>query len=622
MADTDTMYRPRLLPIAYVVLALIAAACSDDVTTSTTAPPTTSTTAVEAVAEGTVYDVLALTTHPNGVQLVVDRVELFEDSTVVTAHLINGSQFEIRVGNGESTLRTTDGETVAMIDRLSTTRVEPAGELDLALRFGPVAAETGSLVLFFNQGGGSSPSNPSSNSPSFELGPIGLDPTATRPPLPDPVPVSRTVSDPLGIELVVEGMNFTDSRIGILARISNPTEYEVRIAPTAALSVLEDDLGNRYALVLPEGQGFIAVPPGDAVAGTLVFAGRIDPGATSIGIALNAGGRSTPTVGDTVVPELLIPQVVLDGQATTAALPETIDVTEGSEHPSGVQVDLGSIMFTESGMEVSVTVINARSDSIALAGSDVFITTDLANRHPMVALAGNPGFVVNASTTVEATLGFSGRIGDEAGSVSVVFNSGGSPDDPNTRQPGFSFGPYQLERAEGSSEPIAAQVFAVGERSRLAPAELVVSQIDQISETLEEFDATAVDGGFRLTLPDSILYDFGSAELRPDSAQALTLIAEVLDFYADAEIIVVGHTDSVGSPASNQALSEQRAQSVVDVLISEHGISSDRLAAEGRGADEPVAPNVNPDGSDNPDGRQLNRRVEIVVLTDEPIELP
>ncbi len=610
--------------LALVGLALVA--CADDEvipTTSTVASvSTTTSTAPEAVLEGVVYDVLALTTHPNGVQLVVDRVELFEDSTVMTAHLINGSQFEIRVGNGESTLRTADGGTVAMIDRLSTTRIEPAGELDLALRFGPIAAETGSLDLFFNQGGGSSPSNPSSNSPSFELGSIVLDPTATRPALPDPVPVSRTVSDPLGVELVVEGINFTDSRIGILARISNPTEHEVRIAPTAALSVLEDDLGNRYSLVLPKGQGFIAVPPGDAVAGTLVFAGRIHPDAISIGIALNAGGRSAPTVGDTVVPELLIPRVALDGQATGAPLPETIDAAEGIEHPSGVQVDLGSITFTESGMEATVTVINTRSDSIALAGSDALITTDLATRHPLVSLAGNPGFVVDANTTVEATLGFSGRIGDEAGSVSVVLNSSGSPDEPGTRQPGFTFGPYSLERTEGSIEPVTAQVFPVGDRSRLAPAELVVSQIDQISETLEEFDATAVDGGFRLTLPDSILFDFGSAQLRPDSSQALTLIAEVLDFYADAEIIVVGHTDSVGSPASNQALSEQRAQSVVDVLISDHGIAPDRLLAEGRGADEPVAPNVNPDGSDNPDGRQLNRRVEIVVLTDEPIELP
>jgi outer membrane protein OmpA-like peptidoglycan-associated protein len=616
-----TAFGPKTFLIALAMMGLLSACSEEQLPPTTTTPPTTTSTTATDVAEGIVYDVLALMTHPNGVQIVVDRVEVFDDSTVVTAHLINGSQFEIRVGNGESTLRTADGDTVALIERLSTTRVEPAGELDLALRFGPIS-ETGSVTLMFNQGGGSSPSNPSSNTPSFELGPVALDATATRPALPEPVPVSRTVSDPLGVELVVEGMNFTDSRIGVLVRISNPTEYEVRIAPTAALSVLEDDLGNRYSLVLPEGEGFIAVPPGDAVAGTLVFAGRVDPSATAMGVALNVGGRSSPTVGDTLVPELLIPPVALEGQAAEAPLPEPIEAGETIEHPTGVQVDTGTLTFTESGMEIAVTVTNSRSDSVALAGSETRIVTDIGTRHPLVPLAGNPGFVVEANTTVEATLGFSGRIDGEATSVSVVFNAAGSEDDAATRQPGFRFGPYPLERREGSSEPVAARVFPVGARSRLAPAELVVSQIDQISETLEEFDATEVDGGFRLTLPDSILFDFGSAELRPDSAPALTLIAEVLEFYADAEIIVIGHTDSVGSPASNQALSEQRARSVVDILISEHGISADRLAAEGRGADEPVAPNVNPDGSDNPDGRQLNRRVEIVVLTDEPIQLP
>lgn len=616
-----TGLRLKTFLMAAVLMGLLSACSEEQLPPATTVPPTTTSTTTSDVAEGIVYDVLALMTHPNGVQIVVDRVEVFDDSTVVTAHLINGSQFEIRVGNGESTLRTADGDTLALIERLSTTRVDPAGELDLALRFGPIP-ETGSVTLMFNQGGGSSPSNPSSNTPSFELGPIALDATATRAALPEPVPVSRTVSDPLGVELVVEGMNFTDSRIGVLVRLSNPTEYEVRIAPTAALSVLEDDLGNRYSLVLPEGEGFIAVPPGDAVAGTLVFAGRVHPQATAMGIALNVGGRSSRTVGDSLVPELLIPPVALDGQATEAPLPEPIDAGETMEHPTGVQIATGSLVFTDSGMEIAVTVTNSRSDSVALAGSETRILTDIGTRHPLVPLAGNPGFVVEGNTTVEATLGFSGRIDGEATSVSVVFNAAGSEDDAATRQPGFRFGPYPLERREGSSEPVVAQVFPVGARSRLAPGELVVSQIDQISQTLEEFDATEVDGGFRLTLPDSILFDFGSAELRPDSAPALTLIAEVLDFYADAEIIVVGHTDSVGSPASNQALSEQRARSVVDVLIGEHGISADRLASEGRGADEPVAPNLNPDGSDNPDGRQLNRRVEIVVLTDEPIQLP
>lgn len=123
-------------------------------------------------------------------------------------------------------------------------------------------------------------------------------------------------------------------------------------------------------------------------------------------------------------------------------------------------------------------------------------------------------------------------------------------------------------------------------------------------------------------MPDSILFDFGSAELREDALAALTLIAEVLDYYEDADVVVAGHTDSVGSAAANQRLSEERARSVMDALVSDHGVPEGRLRAEGRGDTEPVAPNEHPDGTDNPEGRQLNRRVEILVLTDEPLQVP
>jgi outer membrane protein OmpA-like peptidoglycan-associated protein len=285
-------------------------------------------------------------------------------------------------------------------------------------------------------------------------------------------------------------------------------------------------------------------------------------------------------------------------------------------------VTVGSVSFNRSGLETSVIIANDRAENVALAGSRTFATDDVGSVYPLVPLADSPQLVVEAGTTVEATLGFSGRIDDEATELSVVFNVDGSQTDPDTRQPSFAFGPYELVRGEGPVEPVTAQVFPVGDRTQLVPADLVVSQVDRITETLREFDAEEVDGGFRLTLPDSILFDFGSSELRVDAAPTLSLIAEVLVFYSDADVIVVGHTDSIGSDQANQSLSEERAQSVVDVLVSDHGIAVDRLAAEGRGESEPVAENTNPDGSDNPEGRQLNRRVEIVVLTDEPVELP
>ena len=165
-------------------------------------------------------------------------------------------------------------------------------------------------------------------------------------------------------------------------------------------------------------------------------------------------------------------------------------------------------------------------------------------------------------------------------------------------------------------------MFAVGTRSRLVDDLLASSEVEQITQTLTQYGATEVEGGFRLTLPDSVLFDFNSTDLRPDAALALSLIAEVLLYFEGEQVIVIGHTDAIGSASYNQRLSEQRAQSVVDTLVNANGIPAERLSAQGRGADEPIAPNFTPEGQDHPEGRQLNRRVEIVVLTDRDLPVP
>jgi outer membrane protein OmpA-like peptidoglycan-associated protein len=589
-------------------------------TTETTAQPSTTTSPDSPDLSGVAYDLLHLATHPNGAQLVIDRIEVFTDSTVVIGHLINGSPFELRIGGGETRLVRSDGSTLPETSGMTTTRVQPTEELDLVMRFGAVD-EGETLILQFNWGGGSSPSNPSSSVPSFELGPMRLDPAASRPALPEPLAAVASTSTPMGIELVVEGVNFTETRIGVLARISNPTGVEARISPTAAPCVIVDDLGNRYFLVLPEGEGFLTIPAGGAVSGILVFGGRVHPDATRFTIALNAGA-SHAAVGGRILPELVIRDLSLSGTTGLAPLPRSLESSDAVQHPNGVEVSLRSVSFNATGMEAAVTIANGRSESVALAASGTFVRDDTGNLYPLVVLPGNPQLVVDANTTVEATLGFSGRIADAATDIVLHFNAEGSADDPATRRPAFSFGPLELVRDSVAVEPAVPAVFPVGLRTRLGPADLVVSQVDRITETLREFDATQVDGGFRLTLPESILFDFGSADLRPDSRPALDLIAEVLAYYADATVIVVGHTDSIGSESANQALSERRASSVLDRLVNDHGIARDRLTAEGRGESEPVAPNTHPDGSDNPEGRQLNRRVEIVVLTDEPVQLP
>ena len=103
-----------------------------------------------------------------------------------------------------------------------------------------------------------------------------------------------------------------------------------------------------------------------------------------------------------------------------------------------------------------------------------------------------------------------------------------------------------------------------------------------------------------------IQFDTGSADIRPESTPVLQDIARMLENHPNLRVAIEGHTDATGSERANQSLSQQRAQSVKQYLTSEHGIATSRLTAVGKGESNPVASN------DTPEGRQSNRRVELV----------
>ena len=108
-------------------------------------------------------------------------------------------------------------------------------------------------------------------------------------------------------------------------------------------------------------------------------------------------------------------------------------------------------------------------------------------------------------------------------------------------------------------------------------------------------------------------FDFDKSTLRPDAVATLEQAVSILSNYAEMRVEVAGHTDSVGSDAYNQNLSQRRASAVYDYLTS-HGIDSARISGPtGYGEARPIAPNTNADGTDNPEGRARNRRTELNV---------
>ncbi len=118
----------------------------------------------------------------------------------------------------------------------------------------------------------------------------------------------------------------------------------------------------------------------------------------------------------------------------------------------------------------------------------------------------------------------------------------------------------------------------------------------------------------KITLAADVLFDFGKSHIRPDAEKTLREAATKMKFsHAKGPIRVDGFTDAKGSAQLNERLSEARAAAVEDWMIRNAGFSAREMAPKGYGAARPVAANTKPDGSDNPEGRQLNRRVEIVV---------
>lgn len=117
----------------------------------------------------------------------------------------------------------------------------------------------------------------------------------------------------------------------------------------------------------------------------------------------------------------------------------------------------------------------------------------------------------------------------------------------------------------------------------------------------------------RYEIASDVLFDFGSATLRLAAYAALRdILGQIRSVFPYPAIRVLGHTDSIGSDAANDQLSTRRAEAVRAWLI-QAGIPDRYITVEGLGKRQPAAPNTLPNGADNPEGRQRNRRVELLA---------
>jgi outer membrane protein OmpA-like peptidoglycan-associated protein len=143
----------------------------------------------------------------------------------------------------------------------------------------------------------------------------------------------------------------------------------------------------------------------------------------------------------------------------------------------------------------------------------------------------------------------------------------------------------------------------------------IESKTRGIESVLKDLNAKVTGQEIRIELSADVLFDFDKHDLRPEAVPSLEKVAEVLRSRAGSPVTIEGHSDGKGSDAYNQPLSEKRAQAVREWLVKNGGASAAKITTRGWGKSKPIVPNTRPDGSDDPEGRKKNRRVEITVRT-------
>jgi len=158
--------------------------------------------------------------------------------------------------------------------------------------------------------------------------------------------------------------------------------------------------------------------------------------------------------------------------------------------------------------------------------------------------------------------------------------------------------------------PAPAVILPVGDNPRMGSG---IQPLLRLIEDVQGRETTVAKGpNTQITLASDVLFAFGKADLTPAAQALIADVAQQIDGQRTAgTVTVIGYTDSVGSDSVNVPLSRQRAANVAAALQGKVHATGLKFDVQGKGSADPVAPNMNPGGGDNPAGRAKNRRVTI-----------
>jgi outer membrane protein OmpA-like peptidoglycan-associated protein len=135
----------------------------------------------------------------------------------------------------------------------------------------------------------------------------------------------------------------------------------------------------------------------------------------------------------------------------------------------------------------------------------------------------------------------------------------------------------------------------------------------EIDKTLQALGAKKVGTEIQISLSGDILFDFDKWAIKKEAEKTLQKLVKLIGDLNKRHVFIEGHTDSKGSEKYNLKLSHKRAMAVKKWFISKGNLKKVSFQAKGYGEAKPIAPNTKPDGSDNPEGRAANRRVEMRI---------
>jgi outer membrane protein OmpA-like peptidoglycan-associated protein len=168
-----------------------------------------------------------------------------------------------------------------------------------------------------------------------------------------------------------------------------------------------------------------------------------------------------------------------------------------------------------------------------------------------------------------------------------------------------------VEQPSGATSPAAPPEAST--RPPLDQGQTLTGSVSDLSGLISDLGGKQTAAGLVINFSADVLFDFDKADLKPEAQPTLEKLAKVVQQATKSRVVINGYTDAKGDDAYNLKLSQQRAQAIADWLREHDAGAPGQTQVKGYGEANPVAPNTQPNGADNPDGRQQNRRVEVVI---------